>query len=226
LIVSVLLGKLICLLEVKRRGGAANMSVDEAILRTTALPVLRVYGWREPAISFGCLMPLSEVRESVGEAETLVRRWTGGGIVAHGCDWTYSLIVPQSDPFATGSTWKTYEAIHSALAAEFRANGVSVTTAGDQVAGFGGMCFARPVTHDLVWDGRKVGGAAQRRCRQGVLHQGSVQGIAVASDLAVRFAQSLSSQVIMASEPPREAELLAETLSRTKYGTDRWLRRR
>jgi lipoate-protein ligase A len=201
------------------------MSVDEGILRTTSLPVLRVYGWKEPAISFGCLMPIGEVRAAT-DVPALVRRWTGGGIVAHGGDWTYSLIVPAAEGFCGRSTMETYAGIHGRLAGELRRDRVSVTTVSDRLAGFGGVCFARPVTHDLVCDGRKIAGAAQRRCRQGLLHQGSVQGIDIAADFAQRFARTLARHVITTFDPSSEAEALAETLCQKKYGTDEWLRRR
>jgi len=38
-------------------------------------------------------------------------------------------------------------------------------------------CFANPVPADVMMDGRKIAGAAQRRARRGLLQQGSIQGI-------------------------------------------------
>src|SRR2546423_1117404 len=36
-------------------------------------------------------------------------------------------------------------------------------------------CFANPVRADVLLDGRKIAGAAQRRTTRGLLHQGSIQ---------------------------------------------------
>ena len=47
----------------------------------------------------------------------LVRRWTGGGIVFHGDDLTYSIVIPASDPAFDESSIAIYEKIHRALCA-------------------------------------------------------------------------------------------------------------
>ena len=36
------------------------------------------------------------------------------------------------------------------------------------------FCMARPTRYDVVWQGRKVAGAAQRKTREGFLHQGTI----------------------------------------------------
>ena len=53
-------------------------------------------------------------------------------------------------------------------------------------------CFANPVRADVMMDGRKIAGAAQRRTRRGLLQQGSIQGFTMNTDLAEKFAQALS----------------------------------
>src|SRR5437667_12195247 len=53
-------------------------------------------------------------------------------------------------------------------------------------------CFANPVRADVLVDGRKVAGAAQRRTRSGLLHQGSIQRVDLGAEFAQRFAKELS----------------------------------
>ena len=60
------------------------------------------------------------------------------------------------------------------------------------VSASGYNCFANPVRADVMIDGRKVAGAAQRRTRAGLLQQGSVQYVDLGNGLAGRFAQALS----------------------------------
>src|SRR5258708_26441834 len=71
---------------------AFNMAMDEALLEAMprlGQPILRFYSWSEPAASFGYFQKFREV-ERLTLLRPLVRRPTGGGIVPHMEDWTYS----------------------------------------------------------------------------------------------------------------------------------------
>ena len=151
-----------------------NMSIDEALLESASIPTIRVYRWHSPALSFGYFGKFADVAIHAVERD-LVRRWTGGGIVFHGDDLTYSIVIPPSDPTFDESSIALYEKIHHALADTL--NGVgkrafvtgSVDPAGialskhPAVNASGYNCFANPVRADVMIDGRKIAGAAQRR---------------------------------------------------------------
>ena len=94
---------------------AMNMAIDEALLESAAIPTIRFYRWRSPALSFGYFGKFSDVAIYAAERD-LVRRWTGGGIVFHGDDLTYSIMIPASDPAFDESSIAIYEKIHRALA--------------------------------------------------------------------------------------------------------------
>src|SRR5436189_4258680 len=68
---------------------AMNMAIDEALLEHAKIPLIRFYRWYSPALSFGYFGRFSDVAEHA-DVRDLVRRWTGGGIVFHGDDLTYS----------------------------------------------------------------------------------------------------------------------------------------
>ena len=70
---------------------AMNMAIDEALLESATVASIRFYGWHSPALSFGYFGRFSDVAIYAGERD-LVRRWTGGGIVFHGDDLTYSIV--------------------------------------------------------------------------------------------------------------------------------------
>ena len=53
---------------------AANMAVDESLLRHVQTPVLRFYGWEKPCVSIGYFQKASVVSPNT----PFVRRYTGG----------------------------------------------------------------------------------------------------------------------------------------------------
>ncbi len=91
-------------------GAALNMAIDEVLLRHAQMPLLRVYAWTQPALSFGYFGRVAEIVPDSSARET-VRRWTGGGIVRHGSDLTYSVIVPRGHPFFRLRPLGSYAAI-------------------------------------------------------------------------------------------------------------------
>ena len=83
--------------DASARSAAMNMAIDEALLEHATVSSIRFYRWHSPALSFGYFGKFSDV--AIYEAERdLVRRWTGGGIVFHGDDLTYSIVIPLGDP--------------------------------------------------------------------------------------------------------------------------------
>lgn len=217
------------------RSAAVNMGIDEALLESATVPSIRFYRWQSPALSFGYFGKFADVGIYAGERD-LVRRWTGGGIVLHEDDLTYSIVIPARDQAFAESSIVIYESIHRGLCAAL--NGVGERTLGAELVepdritlanqlGVNSKayhCFANPVRADVVINGRKVAGAAQRRTRRGLLQQGSIQGIRIDSGLAQRFAESLSADF---SRRGITEKLLqrARELARQKYGADSWLRR-
>ena len=215
---------------------AMNMAIDEALLEQAAVPSIRFYVWHSPALSFGYFGKFADVASYAGE-RNLVRRWTGGGIVLHGEDLTYSIVIPVSHAAFGESSISIYENVHHALCNALNASGERAVVAGGVDRGPVGSatrgavtageynCFANPVRADVMLNGRKVAGAAQRRTRCGLLQQGSIQGIDGANGLADRFARALSTNC---TEWKVDEEILsrARELTRDKYGADFWLRKR
>ena len=215
---------------------AMNMAIDEALLETAVGPTIRFYRWRSPALSFGYFGKFSDVAIYAAERD-LVRRWTGGGIVFHGDDLTYSIVIPASDPVFDESSITVYEKIHLALCEALNGIGTQAVVTGDTdpgglvdgiqaaVSASGYNCFANPVRADIMINGRKIAGAAQRRTRRGLLQQGSIQGITTNTDLAEKFAQALSANCNDFEVSERIFQR-AQEIAQQKYGTESWLRKR
>ncbi len=202
------------------RSAALNMAIDEALLECVDLPTLRVYRWDHPALSFGYFGKLSDVAHEAGRDR--VRRWTGGGIVLHGDDLTYALIIPASDSAFTESAMSIYEKTHAAMQ---RALGPQTELAAEASAKISDSCFANPVRADVMLNGKKIAGASQRKTRRGLLQQGSIQHVDLAPDFEKSFARELSANVIERKIDNRILER-AQEIAAVKYATEAWLQRR
>ena len=159
-------------------GAAAfNMALDEALLEHAARlarPVLRFYAWSERAASFGYSQRFADVA-SATQLRPLVRRPTAGGIVPHDADWTYSLVFPPTHSWAELSASESYRRVHEWIGAAFARLEVETELASCCRKELAGQCFVGHEKFDLLWHGRKIAGAAQRRNRSGLLIQGSLQ---------------------------------------------------
>ena len=160
------------------RGIAAfNMALDEALLESTPRlqkPALRFYGWTEPASSFGYFQKFSDI-ERTTLLRPLVRRPTGGGLVPHDADWTYSLAFPTGHEWYSVSAVESYRRVHEWIQRAFAKLKVPTELALCCRKSEPGQCFVGYEKFDLLWQGKKIAGAAQRRNKLGLLIQGSVQ---------------------------------------------------
>ena len=156
---------------------AYNMALDEALLENAATlgrPVLRFYDWTEPCATFGYSQKIAQI-EAATNLRPLIRRCTGGGLVPHDDDWTYSLIFPPDHEWASVSATESYRRTHALLQSAFQRIGIETTLADCCRRPKPGECFEGHELHDLLWNGKKIAGAAQRRNRFGLLIQGSVK---------------------------------------------------
>ena len=156
---------------------AFNMALDEALLEAMPRlqkPVLRFYGWTEPAATFGYFQKFFEV-ERATLLRPLIRRPTGGGIVPHDADWTYSAAFPPGHEWYSVKAEESYRRIHDWLRLAFAELKVETELAPCCKKTLPGQCFIGHEKSDLLWHGKKIAGAAQRRNKLGLLIQGSVQ---------------------------------------------------
>ncbi len=209
---------------------AENMALDEALLEAAARlrrPLLRFYGWTESAATFGYFQRYSAVAGWTS-LRPLIRRPTGGGLVPHARDWTYSLIVPSAHEWYALTAADSYQRMHEWIQSAFAALGVDVALAPGADRASSGQCFVSPEKSDLVWKGRKIAGAAQRRRRDGLLIQGSVQPPDLAASreawqTAMRNTPSFCRDLWWEAFPPdaelrgRTVQLVGEKYSQSTY---------
>jgi len=203
---------------------ATNMGVDEALLRTATQrdrPLLRLYSWDRLSVSFGYFQKFPA---DLAGRYAVVRRPTGGGIVYHGdgVDTTYTVVVPPGHPLHKRKTDAAYCVIHQAVAAALALQTPLCDNRAPQRGQY--ECFQNPVAGDVVADGRKLAGGAQRRSRAGMLHQGSIAASISAEQLVAGFRKSLAVE-FQPFELSPATQTLAEKLALEKYATAGWNQR-
>ena len=214
--------------------GPMQMALDEVLLRSVVWPTLRIYAWETPCVSFGYFQRVAEVRQT-HPSIPLVRRWTGGGMVEHGKDLTFSLMVPKREAVAALPPARFYKELHARLAGWLNSEtsdaepmGIpAVRLAGEGDLSAGPSCFSAPAADDLLMEGKKILGGAQRRSGGALLYQGSFQGVGHPDSLLNRggLPQSLGgivSNVGVGSSLWSEAADLAKV----RYASMEWNERR
>jgi len=162
-----------------------NMARDAELLvqlANSSLPILHLYDWDGPSATYGHFIQPEKVLSKKGIQKhqlNLAKRPTGGGVLFHTCDFAFSVLVPASHPGYSLNTLENYvfvnhrvaKAIHRFLGIVPNLLSENPKSSHEKIKHF---CMAKPTVYDVMLEGRKVGGAAQRKTKHGFLHQGSV----------------------------------------------------
>ncbi len=167
------------------------MAADEEIARGvrelgSSGAVLRLYGWRQPAISLGRRQKEEDLPPGLLRMGLpMVRRPTGGGAVLHRLDeQTYAVAVSRealaSLPLRLNQVpGLLHRRLRDLLVREGHLPPEELRIVQTEADGPSSLCFSFPVSGDLVYRDRKVAGSALRAWREGLLIQGSIQGLPV-----------------------------------------------
>jgi lipoate-protein ligase A len=153
-------------------------------LAEQARPLIHFYTWERPCLTYGYFIDPHQflhIERITEEGMQMARRPTGGGMIFHLTDFAFSLLIPSHHPDFSLNTLENYRWVNQQVAEVIgRLTGKSIDLfpmtvnaeiESEQEALF---CMAKPTPYDLRMDGKKVGGAAQRRKRQGFLHQATL----------------------------------------------------
>ena len=171
------------LIPFRKYSGTDNMSLDQTlqeVVDRSKQPTLRFYGWQEPTLSLGYFQSNCERgTHQASQSSACVRRATGGGAILHHQELTYSIIVPQAIG-RIGPSTELYREIHASLIAALLPLGVVLepfhrsdqSCLGNHCDAF--LCFQRRTSEDLILNGYKVVGSAQRKSKASILQHGSL----------------------------------------------------
>lgn len=222
-----------------RMSAAENMARDFMLLERFPNPEsirLRHYRWSRPAYTFGLSQSHQYARSEIQVRNAdLIRRPTGGGVVDHQHDWTYSLIIPAGHPLGTLPPVETYKSIHQCIVRALQSLGAKVALNEEApTSTVPSVCFEKPEVYDIVLDNlsAKVAGAAQKRTKSGYLMQGSIWKPSLPNvdwtDYYNAFIDELAltakAHKSFVSWPEWDEEFAANCLSR--FESDEWNKRR
>lgn len=216
--------------------GPENMAIDEALLScfdpVSSLPILRLYGWSPPAFSCGRFQQPEEIlrlERCRADGIPVVRRITGGGVIYHARELTYSLVCPAAVIPDSRSVKAAFFHLTAFLIAFYRRLGLSPCHAvdyhrdGRRLGERTPLCFAGTESCDILLGGRKIGGNAQRRLKEIIFQHGSIP-LQQMTEIGAHYLQAptaglLESTTSLADEGillPREelAPLLAESFAK------------
>ncbi|MCF7872905.1 MAG: lipoate--protein ligase family protein [Candidatus Omnitrophica bacterium] len=164
-----------------------NMAFDRALfgsyLPAESRPVFRIYQWDKPAISLGRFQKAEKVLnlESCRKDNiSIVKRITGGGAIYHNRDeLTYSLVCAAKF-FPASSVKDSYQKITNFILKTYRSLGFFAQYAKDcqkrkkELGAVSDFCFSGWQDYDILIDGKKIGGNAQKRKRAVIFQHGSI----------------------------------------------------
>jgi lipoate-protein ligase A len=172
------------------------METDENLLLSMKKeddPILHFYDFVKPSFTFGVFVKPAEIMNQKKYIKDFdfSRRPTGGGVLFHVWDFAFSCFVPKDHPGYFEDVMDSYKYINDKVVlalsdytkehkGEFALLPEEPEPLHPDCKHF---CFSKPTKFDIMYKGKKIAGAAQRRKDGGYLHQGSISLIMPDFDL-------------------------------------------
>lgn len=158
-----------------------NMAKDEAIfqflLNGNSFSTLRFYLWKPHAISIGRYQNIEEINLKKCEELKIdyTRRLTGGGCVLHSNELTYSFITTD-EKFLSFSILDSYQIINKVLIKALDQLGIKsdLNDKKPDISEIKNFCFLSPSLYDILVQGKKIIGSAQKRTKKIFFQHGSI----------------------------------------------------
>jgi len=161
-----------------------NMAADATLLNQAGdcqRPILHFYDWETMSATYGYFSKpekLLDLNAVFSDGIQLARRPTGGGVLFHFTDLAFSIIIPHGHPFYSTNTMQNYKVINThvenAVAQLLGSKPLLLERDVSSSAATGHFCMGKPTKYDVMITDKKVAGAAQRRTKEGLLHQGTI----------------------------------------------------
>ncbi len=161
------------------------MALDEKILSRyleDGIPVLRIYQWQRPSFTYGISQyPESEIdfKRCLSDGVEVVKRMTGGGVLFHYDEITYSFVCSKEDVGEPKGVFVSYKQICAFLIRFYESLGLKASFALESEVFLDRcapheLCGASYEKYDIVINGKKIGGNAQKRKRQVIFQHGAI----------------------------------------------------
>lgn len=241
------------------------MAVDQALLLAadqTGQATLRFYRWETATLSLGYFQKVADREQHPGSIQCpIVRRASGGGAIVHDQELTFSLALPSDNRWSKKNN-DLYRNVHGCIVDSLQSIGIDAglyekptqDVEAAQATDSSGvrpsnpfLCFQRRTGGDIILDGQKVGGSAQRRSKNAILQHTSLllrkslaaQELAGIEDLGGvsldvpalinDLAERLSETLLVAFKPANltfEQKKMAEKIAKETFGNSSWLKKK
>lgn len=193
------------LIRSEARSAVNNMALDEKMLSRyieDGVPVFRIYSWQVPSFTYGTSQQAEsgiDLKRCADDGIGIAQRMTGGGVLFHHNEITYSFVCSKMDVGEARGVFVSYRQICAFLISFYESLGLKASFAlesddfKDKCAPHE-LCSASREKYDIVINGRKIGGNAQKRKRQAVFQHGSIP-LSIDWELARRYLASLPKDI-------------------------------
>lgn len=155
-----------------------NMAIDDSLFTNyneNNSPIFRVYNWTK-SFTVGISQSVYDYDLYKDFNEDYAKRITGGGILFHGHDISYSLIVPVT-LLGTLNIKESYEKICSFILNFYKSLQLDAKFAKDDknvILSKNQYCQVGFEAYDILINGKKIGGNAQKRSKKYIFQHGSI----------------------------------------------------
>ncbi len=154
-----------------------NMAIDESLLlECKDIPVFRLYSWEPNCFSIGRFQKIEDVEDWQRYGKKWAKRITGGGLLLHGFDVSYAVVMP-INLLGKRSVKESYEYICKFILNFYKNLGLNPNWAKDIFANslsHSSFCQEGFEPYDIIIEGKKIGGNAQKRTKNFILQHGSI----------------------------------------------------
>ncbi len=178
----------ITLLNTGVHSASENMAIDQSLLEKLdpqGDPILHLYQWKGDSLTYGHFTKpenLLDLEAVQNHGLSMAKRVTGGGVTFHFSDYAFSFLMPKNHFYYSENTLENYafvnqfvlQAVSKVIAQTPSLELLKNAKKEDRLDERFKFCMAQPTKYDVLLNGKKVGGAAQRRTTRGYLHHGSV----------------------------------------------------
>ncbi|MFO7981356.1 MAG: biotin/lipoate A/B protein ligase family protein [Candidatus Aminicenantes bacterium] len=170
------------ILEKEAAEGAYNMAVDDFLFKSLGSKprtFVRFYSWKRPTVSLGYSQDTTKVinldfcrKNNID----IVRRITGGKLVLHHREVTYSICSSDKKTFSS-SLNKSYKLISKALIKGLKELNIPAYLEEEDNPSYSRShlpCFSYPARNEIKVKGKKIVGSAQKRVGSKFIQHGSI----------------------------------------------------
>lgn len=156
----------------QRMDGRMNMEIDEVLFKEICVKRkesgFRLFGWDGEWVSFG------RNQKPPSTSIPSVRRPTGGGIVFHKEDTSFSFFISKVSSLWSFNPMRVYLRITNLIKESLEKLGFEISYSHSKEKSGTDYCFERALPHELVMRDKKIMGCSLVKRKEGILGQGTI----------------------------------------------------